>query len=181
VDPTASAFRSSARHSATARRRSKRRFDSGRSRLSLTAAGAVGCLVLQLAGISHQVVVRHSRCAEHGELVHGDAPHGALAGAAARRDDANRFGSASDAGSSAAAEGRRDGVARFERAAESGPDEHEHCAVLSDQRKVLAATRAPVICARELSISSAAVLHASGDAGRRVLSFAPKTSPPTFG
>lgn len=30
------------------------------------------CLVAQLLGLAHLVVVEHERCPEHGELIHGD-------------------------------------------------------------------------------------------------------------
>ncbi|MDH5491772.1 MAG: hypothetical protein OEY14_07455 [Myxococcales bacterium] len=83
------------------------------------------CLVAQLAGATHLVIVRHIRCAEHGEWLHeGEAPH------AARAESA-------------------EGVTTAERDAEGTPDagpalglgdvashEHEPCPCLTERRRL---------------------------------------------
>ena len=75
---------------------------------SLTVAVMAAAMAAQLLSISHEMTVRHFRCAEHGELTHVAVMVGALAEAPSRshsKEDAFRAGDA-----------------------ETG-DAHEHCGV----------------------------------------------------
>lgn len=78
---------------------------------------ALLALFLQGSSAGHMLLVEHARCAEHGELIHGDQRHGH---GPVARDDA---GSPSIAGHS-----------------DPGSDEtHGHCALWSDRRQTVAA------------------------------------------
>jgi hypothetical protein len=123
----------------------------------LKSVGVVGCLLLQLSAVAHQVLVRHSRCVEHGELVHSAALAQGIGHSARDVNDARP---------------------RFERSAESGPESHEHCAAVFEQRRTLAATPAEVLHVAESASPVALALLNGPDAGREVYDFAPKTSPP---
>jgi hypothetical protein len=52
-----------------------------RLRQRSTIAIAMLCLVAQLFAVAHLVLVRHARCAEHGEVTHAGLVEGAPAGA----------------------------------------------------------------------------------------------------
>ena len=127
-----------------------------RSRRQLIV-GVLGCVALQLSGVAHQVMVRHSRCVEHGEIIHSD-------------------GLAQGHGGSAAP---RDARSRVERAQETGPQSHDHCAAVFEQRKALGMASACVISARELTVPPDWAPRATPDTGREIYDFAPKTSPPS--
>jgi hypothetical protein len=79
----------------------------------LRASVAVACVLAQLAGVAHLLLVRHATCAEHGEIVHLDATHG----------DAGE-----DAPTGHAALRAADGLGEAH--------EHDHCVVASGRRAV---------------------------------------------
>ena len=125
----------------------------------LTTAVACAVLLGQLAGLAHQLVVRHTACAEHGELLHaGDT------------SSERRLAPASDAAL----------TARATDAFSSSDDGHDHCLVASHR----SAYRAPPAAVAPASDRDGAVPLAvvAPDAPRpaavAVFRTAPKNSPP---
>jgi len=124
-----------------------------RGACALTALLAV---VLQGSSGGHMLLVEHSRCAEHGELVHGDA----------HQHEADP--------------GRQAESAVLDGLPDAGSDEaHEHCSVLSDRRDAHvpiatagAGMRVPE-AQDELSVPGADIAPSTSR-----LQLAPKTSPP---
>lgn len=80
------------------------------------ALGSLLALVLQSSTGGHMLLVEHTRCAEHGELVHGGEAHHDAAGGDAHNG-------------SAAAQGAADA---------RGDEAHHHCSLWSDRRDGLA-------------------------------------------
>ena len=121
------------------------------------AAVAVVCLLAQLAGVLHLLVVRHERCAEHGEVVH--------AGDEASAHDAAVAGDARALAVRPAAD-------------DAEHDDHEHCQALSDRRAV-GAPSAPAIAGADLTAGDGTAVADAAPARAGVLyRLAPKLSPP---
>lgn len=120
---------------------------------------AVLCVAAQLFGLAHMVVVEHERCAEHGELVHGDghAP-GAVAAPIARVT-----------------------TTAASRALPAWPDEadgdHEHCLSATERRDLRAARVEAPVLVRSAGLQA---IHPAGTVAiaRALYRTAPKTSPP---
>lgn len=135
----------------------------GNHRLS-TAAKSLAVVVMaaatlaQFFALSHEVTVRHFRCAEHGELTH-------VAGMAI---DAPPNGP------------RREGAAIGGQAADTA-DAHEHCATAFTVESGSAPpiVRVPVRFTPPPSVSRAAAIVAPRLGRAFVLASAPKTSPPS--
>ncbi len=125
---------------------------------SLTVAVMAAAMVAQLLSISHEMTVRHFRCAEHGELTHVAAMVAAPAEAPAQRtDDAVRT---------------RDSQAT---------DTHEHCGV-SFTVQGSSCTTSIGVAIGAVPPSPAlrpAPSSVSWRARAFVLASAPKTSPPS--
>ena len=125
---------------------------------SFTVAVMAAAMVAQLLAISHEMTVRHFRCAEHGELTHVAAMTAALAEPPAQRaNDAFR--------------------ARDSEAA----DAHEHCGVTFT---VEGSSCTPSTGGATCVVPPAPALRPAPSAvswrGRAfVLASAPKTSPPS--
>ena len=121
------------------------------------AAVAALCLLAQLAGVLHLLVVRHERCAEHGEVVHAGAEPAAHG-----------------------AEWSVDGHARAIQAAaaDAGHDDHEHCQALSDRRAAGAAEAPAIACADVTASDPGVVAHAAPARACVLYRLAPKTPPP---
>jgi hypothetical protein len=118
------------------------------------------CLFLQASGLAHGLLVRHSFCAEHGELIH---PSEARSGSAA-------FAPASGKAAVEAQRSRAEAV-----------HEHEHCAVFAHRRDALAAgAEARWVAVSPPAGQLAAALSAAQfqPPARSLLLLAPKTSPP---
>ena len=118
--------------------------------------GALFALVLQGSGGGHMLLVEHSRCAEHGELVHGDA-HQREAGPDQQTVSALLDGSP-----------------------DSGSDEaHEHCSVLTDRRDAVVSIVTAGAGIRVAEAQGELRLHDVDIApSTSRLQLAPKTSPP---
>lgn len=118
---------------------------------------AVVGLFLQGSHGGHMLLVEHTRCAEHGELIHGGESHGHLV-------------EGSDAGAEI----------RFEEApAPSDDDAHEHCGHASERRDAVANLARSVVVAqsdRTGSFRDPIANHFSTRA--RLYQTAPKNSPP---
>jgi hypothetical protein len=119
-------------------------------------------LVTQLAALGHLVLVRHSTCPEHGELVHGDHATGSHVASA---------GGQHAASPRAALRAREQTVL----------DADEHCDVLAHRREyvdlpVFEALASPIATQQPHPRAEPAVLHASA---ARIYAQAPKTSPPS--
>ncbi len=118
------------------------------------------CLAAQGLVLGHYALVEHTRCAEHGELVHvgghADA-HGTEHGAGAAADVASDLITTGEA---------------------AHDESHEHCATCSERRKVICAP-APIVATVSVRVdpSSTPVVQVFG-ASRAVYWIAPKTSPP---
>jgi hypothetical protein len=125
---------------------------------SFLRAVAAGCLLAQLAGLSHMLLVRHVTCAEHGELVHAD---GAV-------DEASTDVQADAADVRAAG----DRPAR---------DEHEHCAVAAGRHEPASVRRrAEVASTPDRPTSPPQRIERNVDAHSNwaLHLLAPKSSPP---
>ena len=119
-------------------------------------AGILG-LFLQGSNGGHMLLVEHSRCVEHGQLVHDGGGHEHAAEEHSHPDAPAAHGTP-DAGSEEA---------------------HEHCALSIDRRDALVAIAAPLVSARcvEAPLASAvadALVVTGADRFRQ----APKNSPP---
>jgi hypothetical protein len=118
------------------------------------AAAALACAVVELGASLHLVLVRHERCAVHGELVHARGDHAAHAVAGASSGV-----SVSDAGPFAAAD-----------------DEADHCAAAAERRS--GAERPTVSSERFLPATLPEPRERLAGHARAILARAPKTSPP---
>lgn len=117
------------------------------------------CLLGQVSSSLHMLLVRHVRCAEHGELVHAEehqnGAHAAVHAAGVPGGPSLR-----------ASEG-------------DGDHGHDHCLVWSDRRKLallpaaIPAPRVPIEGEAPFSLRPVASVHRL-----RLYAYAPKTSPP---
>lgn len=125
-----------------------------------TLAIAGLCLIAQALALAHLFVVRHARCAEHGEVIH-------VAAAA----DASASGARQAPGSASAAPAPGE---------PGDPDGHDHCQWLSELRDH--ARRAPQIdlVPPPLDLERAALPPAPPDRARPLYRLAPKISPPAL-
>jgi hypothetical protein len=137
----------------------------------LTAALTVLAFLLgNLGSLIHEATTTHTRCPEHGELVHGETPaaddHGGLA-----------LDVAEPAGDGTA---RPSGdAARIRALPQAGSHEHEHCYVTCPTRgRIDPAARAPSEHAPLAERAPLALAADLGSAGRPLYRTAPKTSPP---
>lgn len=118
---------------------------------------ALLALFLQGSTGGHVLLVEHTRCAEHGELVHGEASHRHLTP------------------DQRSTEGRR-----FERSVPASSDDaHGHCAPFADRRDALPSVDAPrpfvgLALADEASLAQDAPVVQQSNRFR----IAPKNSPP---
>lgn len=120
---------------------------------------ALVCLAAQVGAGIHAVAVRHERCAEHGEVVHGDDHgHGAVAGAEPRALRAPQL----DDGAAAA----------------SHDEDHDHCAVPLLRRQAEPGFCLPALIAPGAPPSVPAPVAAPVVATRALYLLAPKASPP---
>jgi hypothetical protein len=130
------------------------------ARLSIRVQAALTALAFVLSsliGLIHEATTRHVRCAEHGELMHGDA-------AVASR--------------AMTAEPERDCTVRG--AVAATVHRHEHCSLTSTTRASRLVLRPPAVVPAPVAISDVAsaaprVIASRGDSLYRT---APKTSPP---
>jgi hypothetical protein len=118
----------------------------------------MGLLGLFLQGSSggHMLLVEHTRCAEHGELVHGSEAH------------AHRSHAPSAAEGSATVEAHEAGA----------DDSHEHCLLCADRRATAAASAGSVVIdirTRDAAPGLRTVHELAGPPQHRI---APKNSPP---
>lgn len=112
------------------------------------------------ADLYHQATTRHTRCAEHGELVHRDGHGDAVA----------------DAGRGREAPGER---ALRDRPASGPADPHEHCPFPSAApASVIAARRAVAPAVAPMQAIAAVRREPPTLVGRHLYRSAPKTSPP---
>lgn len=123
---------------------------------SLRTAVTVLCLVAQGLVVGHHVLVTHTRCAEHGELVHTDE-HSAHV---APLHEAEAEHASVDAGEAAHS------------------DDHEHCTASTDRRKALQAAAYAGVHAVVVVANVSRVVVPGDVPGRAVHVIAPKTSPP---
>jgi hypothetical protein len=125
----------------------------------LRAAALAAAALLQLAGPLHYVLFEHTRCAAHGELVHGAAGDGH-----AHAEHAPR--------------GQRSEDPAAQRAPRPEDGDHDHCPVAVQERKD-ALPAAPQVASTAMS-PSASYEGSERDAAfaQAALAAAPKTSPP---
>lgn len=117
---------------------------------------ALLCAIGQLAAASHLVLVRHAACPEHGDLLHGGAVHGQRHSGADQGSPAFRAGAVGD-----------------------GDEEHDHCSLACDRRKLAIAAMTGCVLAAQLSGAQACpVRFARGKPGVPLFRLAPKQSPP---
>jgi hypothetical protein len=121
----------------------------------MVALGSL-CLVAQLSDAAHMLLVEHVRCAEHGELTHAPESHARLQG-----------------------ETHRAGGPIVTPGAALADDEHDHCLICSDRRKLaLVLPAVPVVHAPGAGQAVARPGYVAWIPAQRTYSFAPKTSPP---
>jgi hypothetical protein len=123
-----------------------------------------------LGSLVHQATTTHTRCAEHGELIHGEQPvpddHAGPALELELADDRVARPSSDPA--------RLRGLPPA-----AGHDEHEHCFVTAPTReRADPAAHATVDLAPACERSPLALADNPGSAGRPLYQTAPKTSPP---
>ena len=132
------------------------------ARLSIRVQAALTALAFVLSsliGLVHEATTKHVRCAEHGELMHGDPTV------------------ASRATNAAPAPAR---ITAARDAALPGVHGHEHCSLTSTTRGAQVALKPPAIVPAPLAVSNVPeaaprVVASRGDSLYRT---APKTSPP---
>lgn len=114
------------------------------------------CLVAQGVSVGHHVLVTHTRCAEHGELVHAEdhAAHGASAHAVESEHASIDVGETADS------------------------EDHDHCEASTDRRKALHASLYVGVHAVVAVANVSLVVVSEAASGRAVHVIAPKTSPP---
>lgn len=111
----------------------------------------------QLFGLAHQLLVPHTRCAEHGETVHASELHADPTRAAVIVGAPDVVMSSSD---------------------DDGGHEHDHCQALTERTELRAQSTTVTIAASPLRVEP--VLASVVDGGARPLyRLAPKSSPPT--
>jgi hypothetical protein len=123
------------------------------------ACALAGLLVLMLQGSSggHLILVEHTRCAEHGDLVHGDGAHHQ---AAAEPADAH-------------------GPVLQSPPTEGSTDAHEHCVLCADRRDALAVVCEASLVARVTRTPDPLEARVTGPcSGPERFRLAPKNSPP---
>lgn len=127
---------------------------------NLRTALTVLCLVAQGLVVGHHVLVTHTRCAEHGELVHVDEHADAhVDDGAVERAPESEYASV-DAGDAPHA------------------DDHDHCTASTDRRKAIQAVSSTLVV-DVVAVADASFVAVVGVAtGRAVHVIAPKTSPP---
>ncbi|MEZ4401807.1 MAG: hypothetical protein R3B06_17395 [Kofleriaceae bacterium] len=131
------------------------------ARIRRLALVAVLCLVGQVVALFHLGLVRHVRCAAHGELVHADEV------------------AVDDPVQATADQAPGDLAQLFNRSAAHGA-EHEHCQLATDRTDVTVATALRV--ARPTATTEAvAVVRTAAVPVRALFRLAPKASPPTVG
>jgi hypothetical protein len=127
---------------------------------------SIACFLVfsQLSAFLHFIVVQHSVCAEHGELIHagaGDSVHSSAESSPFRAD------------------GETVDSAEHAPGADTGHG-HDHCSVCAQRREIAAFHRAPGV----VPPNAETELVLAGDRGARILSsvplylLAPKNSPP---
>jgi hypothetical protein len=121
------------------------------------ALTAFAFVVSSLIGLVHEATTKHVRCAEHGELMHGDPAQPTRTATVAPR---------------------RDSVVRD--VAATTPHRHEHCSLTSTTRDSRVELRGPVVAPAPLAISdvAGAAPRAAALPGDSLYRTAPKTSPP---
>ena len=123
------------------------------------ACALAGLLALMLQGSSggHLILVEHTRCAEHGDLVHGDGAH--HRGAA---EPANAHGPVLESP-----------------LGQGSDDAHEHCVLCADRRDALAVVGQASQVARVTQTPEPfEALFADLRSGPERFRLAPKNSPP---
>jgi hypothetical protein len=135
------------------RRSRKTKVMTARAR-ALAALGAYLCLLGQVVGLAHVLLVRHATCPSHGELVHGGPPPAEVAPLA---DDTSVRSTAPES-----------------------EELDEHCLFLATRRREMAG----LVPARTISIQPAGMVRLESPPAIPVLTtralflVAPKTSPP---
>jgi hypothetical protein len=126
----------------------------------LSTALAVVCLLGPILAQAHMLLVRHARCAEHGELVHLDGADGDSIGTGATASS-----DVTTVSSSSPEEAKSHG--------------HDHCAAAS-ARKTQAPVNCPQLTLPAASSSAAAPLDPDAPSSAPVALYllAPKNSPP---
>jgi hypothetical protein len=126
------------------------------------ALTAFAFVLSSLIGLIHEATTRHVRCAEHGELMHGDAITATRSAAEAPRHGLVVAGSAV-----------RDATTTAMHA-------HEHCSLTSRTRDSRVELRPPALVPAPLAISDVpnAAPHVVASRGDSIYRTAPKTSPP---
>ena len=121
------------------------------------ALAALLALVLQGSSGGHMLLVEHTRCAEHGELVHGDDPHHHESSAHAKTAD----------------------ITLEDRGEQDADAAHEHCALTADRRDAVVALNSAQVLAFALdTIEPAPAVEAQVVPEQARFRIAPKTSPP---
>lgn len=129
----------------------------------LSLAFSTLLLVSHVARAGHLLLVAHERCAEHGELVHGDDEHGGTSSdTTARVGDAEREEAAPALG------------------AERAPEGHDHCDALAIEHD----PQPLAVAVDDVRLLDGYLLPWSlrpgvNDAAVELLLLAPKNSPPT--
>lgn len=125
--------------------------------------GAVLCLFAQMASLGHMVLVRHEVCPEDGEVVH------------------HRLGGALGGGHETIEFGPSAGASLVASRAEHGSEDHDHCAVVAEQRSRAGVTRASACEDLVLPVAALSFFEFAYAARTRsidLLFLAPKNSPP---
>ncbi|HEU4733381.1 MAG TPA: hypothetical protein VFT22_36060 [Kofleriaceae bacterium] len=133
----------------------------GASRVA-AALTVLAFVVSNLLALRHEATTRHVRCAEHGEMMHGEAP------LAARRTV------------EAAGQERAGRHSLLRGAGAATIHGHEHCALTSTTRDSRVDLRPPAIALAQIAISEipAAAPRAANAHRDGLYRTAPKTSPP---
>lgn len=119
--------------------------------------GALLALILQGSTGGHMLLVKHSRCTEHGEFVHGHAPDD-LGAATREQTQGSAFETGSEGGSDAA---------------------HEHCDLSANRRDVLATIVEARIHPEVIETAEHLLVRRADLASQtRLIRIAPKNSPP---
>lgn len=119
---------------------------------------ALVCLAAQVGAGIHAVAVRHERCAEHGEVVHGEHGHDAQHGAGALALQVAHLG-----------EGQ---------GAAPADEDHDHCAMPLLRRQAEPGFCIPAVIAPSAPPAVPAPLATPVAVTRPLYRLAPKASPP---